>query len=126
MKRQDGIGGQSISRKISASLLLLALLAAIVGGAGAFGLSRLGLAVDLTSRSAAAVADVGAAVDAVNRFIVTSDPDAAQKAGSLLDQVNDGHFHIGLALDTFALESILHEFHVAVVFDQASQALTLP
>ncbi len=87
MKRQAALSRQSITRKISASLLLLALLAAVVGAAGAFGLSRLGLAIDLTSRSAAAVADVGAAGDAVNRFILTRDPDSARKASELLDKV---------------------------------------
>ncbi|MBS1180164.1 MAG: mcp4 3 [Proteobacteria bacterium] len=97
MKRGEAIARQSITRKIGASLILLALLAAVVGGAGAFGLSRLGLAIDLTSRSAAAVADVGAAVDAVNRFILTRDPDAARTGGELLDLVNADIAGLGAA-----------------------------
>ena len=78
MKRGEALARQSITRKIGASLISLALLAAVVGGMGAFGLSRLGTAIDLTSRSAAAVADVGAAVDAVNRFILTRDVEASK------------------------------------------------
>lgn len=99
MKRGEALSRQSITRKISASLVLLALLAAVVGGAGAFGLSRLGLAIDLTSRSAAAVADVGAAGDAVSRFILTREPAAAQKASELLDRVNGEISGLGAAND---------------------------
>ncbi|SCM75827.1 putative Chemotaxis sensory transducer [uncultured Pleomorphomonas sp.] len=99
MKRREALARQSITRKISASLVLLALLAAVVGAAGAFGLSRLGLAVDLTSRSATAVADVGAAGDAVNRFILTRDPDAAKRASELLDRVNADIAGLGAADD---------------------------
>ncbi|MBS1167568.1 MAG: mcp4 3 [Proteobacteria bacterium] len=99
MKRGEALSRQSITRKISASLVLLALMAAVVGGMGAFGLSRLGLAIDLTSRSAAAVADVGAASDAVNRFILIREPDAAKQAGELLDQVNTDIAGLGRADD---------------------------
>ncbi|WP_051228087.1 methyl-accepting chemotaxis protein [Pleomorphomonas oryzae] len=99
MKRGEALARQSITRKIGASLILLALLAAIVGAAGAFGLSRLGFAIDLTSRSAAAVADVGAAGDAVNRFILTRDLEAAKKAGELLDKVNGDIAGLGAADD---------------------------
>ena len=99
MKRGEALARQSISRKIAASLVLLALMAAVVGGAGAFGLSRLGVALDLTSRSSVAVAEVGGAVDAVNRFIVTRSPDAAESAGGLLDRVTADIAALGEADD---------------------------
>ncbi len=99
MRRGEALSKQSITRKIGASLVSLALLAAVVGATGAFGLSRLGLAIDLTSRSAAAVADVGAARDAVNRFILTRDPEAAKKAGDLLDRVSGDIAGLGAAGD---------------------------
>jgi len=99
MKLGELFASQSIARKIGASLISLAFLAAVVGGIGSFGLNRLGVAIDLTSRSAAAVADVGAAVDAVNRFILTRDGEASDRARSLLGQVNADIAGLGAADD---------------------------
>ncbi|MCM5558845.1 methyl-accepting chemotaxis protein [Pleomorphomonas sp. JP5] len=99
MKRAEALARQSVSRKIAASLMLLAIMAAVVGAAGAFGLGRLGLAIDLTSRSSVAVAEVGNAVDAVNRFIVTRDPEATTNASGLLDRVSADVDSLGAADD---------------------------
>jgi len=82
------LSNRSISMKIGGGLISLAVLAVIVGGAGFLGLSRLGLAVDMTSKSAAVLATVNDAGNAVTTFIQNRDNGAASEAGHLLDQVN--------------------------------------
>ncbi|WP_370675361.1 methyl-accepting chemotaxis protein [Pleomorphomonas sp. PLEO] len=82
------LSNRSISVKIGGGLISLAVLAAIVGGAGFLGLSRLGLAIDMTSKSASVLATVNDAGNAVTTFIQTRDNGAASEANRLLDQVN--------------------------------------
>ncbi|WP_051228494.1 methyl-accepting chemotaxis protein [Pleomorphomonas oryzae] len=82
------LSNRSISVKIGGGLISLAVLAAVVGGAGFFGLNRLGLAVDMTSKSASVLATVNDAGNAVTTFIQNRDNGAASEAGHLLDQVN--------------------------------------
>lgn len=82
------LSNRSISVKIGGGLISLAVLAAIVGGAGFLGLSRLGLAIDMTSKSASVLATVNDAGNAVTTFIQNRDNGAASEANHLLDQVN--------------------------------------
>lgn len=82
------LSNRSISMKIGGGLISLAALAAIVGAAGFFGLNQLGLAVDMTSRSASVLATVNDAGNAVTTFIQNRDNGAVSEAGHLLDQVN--------------------------------------
>ena len=82
------LSNRSISMKIGGGLISLAVLAAIVGGAGLLGLSRLGLAVDMTSKSASVLATVNDAGNAVTTFIQNRDNGAASQASQLLEQVN--------------------------------------
>ncbi len=81
------LSNRSISMKIGGGLVSLAVLAAIVGGAGFLGLSRLGLAVDMTSKSASVLATVNDAGNAVTTFIQNRDNGAAAEASHLLEQV---------------------------------------
>ncbi|PKR87731.1 hypothetical protein CXZ10_18570 [Pleomorphomonas diazotrophica] len=82
------LSNRSISMKIGGGLVSLAVLAAIVGGAGFLGLNRLGLAVDMTSKSASVLATVNDAGNAVTTFIQNRDNGAVSQAGHLLEQVN--------------------------------------
>jgi len=82
------LSNRSISMKIGGGLISLAVLAAIVGGAGFLGLNRLGLAVDMTSKSASVLATVNDAGNAVTTFIQNRDNGAVSQAGQLLDRVN--------------------------------------
>lgn len=82
------LSNRSISMKIGGGLISLAALAAIVGAAGFLGLNQLGLAVDMTSRSASVLATVNDAGNAITTFIQNRDNGAASEAGHLLDQVN--------------------------------------
>ncbi|MBS1180281.1 MAG: mcp4 3 [Proteobacteria bacterium] len=81
------LSNRSISMKIGGGLVSLAVLAIIVGGAGFLGLSRLGLAVDMTSKSASVLATVNDAGNAITTFIQDRDNGAASQASHLLDQV---------------------------------------
>lgn len=82
------LSNRSISVKIGGGLISLAVLAAVVGGAGFLGLNQLGLAVDMTSKSASVLATVNDAGNAVTTFIQNRDNGAVSEAGHLLDQVN--------------------------------------
>ncbi len=82
------LSNRSISMKIGGGLIFLAALAAIVGAAGFLGLSQLGLAVDMTSRSASVLATVNDAGNAVTTFIQNRDNGAVSEAEHMLDQVN--------------------------------------
>jgi methyl-accepting chemotaxis protein len=81
------LSNRSISMKIGGGLISLAVLAAVVGGAGFLGLNQLGLAVDMTSKSASVLATVNDAGNAVTTFIQDRDNGAASQASQLLDEV---------------------------------------
>ncbi len=89
------LSNRSISLKIGGGLVSLAVLAAVVGGAGFLGLSRLGIAVDMTSKSASVLATVNDAGNAITTFIQDRDNGAASQATELLNQVTTNLNELG-------------------------------
>ncbi|WP_304610549.1 HAMP domain-containing methyl-accepting chemotaxis protein [Oryzibacter oryziterrae] len=106
----------SISFKISAGLFSLAMLAAVVGGVGYYGLNRLGVAVSLTGQSAGILSEVNDAVDAVNEFIQWREDASIERAEKSLNVVEDDLKRLGQS-DGTSLEQAqraIASFHQAI------------
>ncbi|BBE72347.1 methyl-accepting chemotaxis protein [Oharaeibacter diazotrophicus] len=95
MKFSGIIANRSIALKIGAGVLTLTLVAAAVSGVGLVGLDSLGRAVDMTSRSAAILADVNDAGNGVNAFLESRDAAIVADIRAKLAEARDGLSGLG-------------------------------